>query len=177
LKAIELFIDHYQECTRSSATTPIRTNLLAEFIHRRELFRATQLRLISLHQRLDSINNIVSFSAWGRISYADYTSHQMYSIAALRDNRLMHRSTEFTRIISEEMRRDSSKMATIAWIGIIFLPTSLVATVIGAVYQNGESAVNTVKSLGILFAVSFPTTVILISSYQKLIGPRRRRVF
>lgn len=159
LKAIELFIGHYRESTQHSARPPTRSNLLAEFIHRRELFRATQLRLISLHQRLESINNII------------------YSVAALRDHRLMYRNSEFTRIISEAMSQDSSKMATIAWIGVIFLPTSMVATVISAVYGNGETAWKMVKSLGILLAVSIPMTVILIFSCQKLIEPRSRRVF
>src|SRR6266702_8845591 len=105
------------------------------------------------------------------------SSHQIYSVAALRDHRLMHRNGEFTRIISEAMSQDSSKMATIAWIGVIFLPTSMVATVISAVYVNGEAAWKMAKSLGILLAISIPMTGILIFSYQKLIEPRSRRVF
>jgi cytochrome bd-type quinol oxidase subunit 2 len=67
-------------------------------------------------------------------------------------------------------------MATIAWIGIILLPTSIVATVISAIYENGVSATKTMKSLGILLAVSIPMTVILIFVYRKLAEPQKRRV-
>lgn len=67
-------------------------------------------------------------------------------------------------------------MATIAWIGIILLPTSIVATVISAVYGNGESTTKTMKLLGILLAVSIPMTVILIIAYRKSTEPQMRRV-
>jgi hypothetical protein len=59
LRAVDLFIEYYRATTQDT-TLNAHTNRLADFVHCREMFRATQLRLVSLHQRLDSINSIAS---------------------------------------------------------------------------------------------------------------------
>jgi Mg2+ and Co2+ transporter CorA len=178
LQAIEQFMVHYQEGTFPTVDPESHMILLAELTHRREMFRSTQLRLNSLHQRLDSVTQIVCVSPREAEKglLADLET-QAYNLAGLRDNRVMHRTSEYTRAISEAMSRDSSKMATIAWIGVIFLPTSIVASVISAIYGQGDSAGKSASILGILLAVSIPLTIVLIFAYHKLTEPRIRRGF
>lgn len=60
LRATALVIEHYQESTLPAVTTMKGRNVLKEFAYRQEMFRATQLRLNSLHGRLETINHIVS---------------------------------------------------------------------------------------------------------------------
>jgi hypothetical protein len=73
------------------------------------------------------------------------------------------------------MGQDSSKMAAVAWIGAVLLPTSMVATIMGAVRDGEETVGKVVKVLGILFAVSIPFTIALVLAYQNLIIPRSRK--
>lgn len=67
------------------------------------------------------------------------------------------------------MSRDSFKMATLALMGALFLPTSMVATITSAVYEHKQTAGGTVKSLGVLLAVSVPLTGLLMWAYIKAI--------
>lgn len=62
LRAIELAIEHYQESSISAAYATKGKNLLKEILHRREMFRGTQLRLNALYDRLETINHIVGLS-------------------------------------------------------------------------------------------------------------------
>lgn len=85
------------------------------------------------------------------------------------DSKIMREDSHF-------MRRDSSRMALIAWIGIILLPTSLVATIISAVSETGEKASKMPIKIGILFAVSVPMTIVFAVWFKKYLEPRSRRI-
>jgi hypothetical protein len=77
---------------------------------------------------------------------------------------------------SRFMRRDSSTMALIAWVGIILLPTSLVATIIGAVYETGEKANKMPIKIGILFAISIPATIVFAVWFKTYLKPWSRHI-
>ncbi|KAH6711954.1 hypothetical protein BKA61DRAFT_98594 [Leptodontidium sp. MPI-SDFR-AT-0119] len=165
LRATALVIEHYQESDLPAVKTMKGRNVLKEFAYRQEMFRATQLRLNSLHDRLETINHI------------------SYGLASLRDNHAMTQNSQATLSINDTMktdshfmRRDSSRMALIAWIGIILLPTSLVATVISAVSDTGENASKMPTKMGILFAVSVPMTIVLAVWFKTYLEPRSRRI-
>jgi len=98
------------------------------------------------------------------------------SEATLSISNTMKTDSKIMRQDSSLMRRDSSRMAMIAWIGIILLPTSLVATIISAVYQAGESARKMTMKIGILFAISIPVTVVFAVWFKKYVEPRSLRV-
>jgi hypothetical protein len=86
----------------------------------------------------------------------------MYSVASLRESRLMYRTSEGMREISQVMSKDSTTMATVAILGAMFLPTSMVATIISAVLIGQGSVGSVAKKLGILLGVSVPMTIALI---------------
>jgi hypothetical protein len=111
----------------------------------------------------------------------------MYSVASLRENRLMYRTSEEMRAInvlmkndsatmakdSKTMTKDSGTMAAIALLGAVFLPTSMVATIMGAVFDGQENTGSAGKVLGVLFGVSVPITISLIILLYKNLPIRR----
>ena len=181
LKAVELFIEHYKEHIGKSddQESIIYKNNVWEFMHRRELFRATQLRLVSLHQRLECIHSMVRtpafffspglHSLYRQFTFVDLSAQQIYALSSLRTQHTAHRTSLQTHTLSTLMARDSFRMATLALMGALFLPTSIVATITSAVYEHKQTAGGTAKSLGVLLAVSTPLTGLLMWVYIKVL--------
>ena len=60
LLTISLFIEHYKESKWRATESSKGLDIFAAVRHRKELFHSTKLRLSSLRQRLQIVNEIVS---------------------------------------------------------------------------------------------------------------------
>jgi len=83
LQATTLVIEHYREGIFPAIQTMNGQNVLGELMYRREMFRATQLRLIALHGRLETINHIVSLLATSPIEISNPYRFDMKGIRDL----------------------------------------------------------------------------------------------
>jgi hypothetical protein len=63
------------------------------------------------------------------------------------------------------MKADSSRMKTIAYIGILFLPTALVASIFDAVYDGNSSPGAVVLRLFVLLLIAAFLTAVAIATY------------
>ena len=92
---------------------------------------------------------------------------QSYHLVARRDN---HAAKQ----ISEHMKTESSRMTIIAFIGILFLPTSLVASVFAAVHDQSYTMQKTFVKFGYLVGAAVPLTLLTVFMYR-LFGETNNR--
>ncbi|KIW17845.1 hypothetical protein PV08_05040 [Exophiala spinifera] len=141
IASLSLAAEHCRKSPRQKDSHLLRDNVLSQLQYRREMLRSTRLRLISLHERLKNINEI------------------SYHLVARRDSYAAQR-------ISEHMKKESSRMAVIAFIGILFLPTSLVASVFGAVHDQNYTMQKAFAKFGYLVGAAVPLTLLTVFLYR-----------
>lgn len=92
---------------------------------------------------------------------------QSYHLVVRRDNYAAQQ-------ISEHMKTESARMTMIAFIGILFLPTSLVASVFGAVHDQSYTVQKTFIKFGYLVGAAVPLTLFTVFMYR-LFGETNHR--
>ena len=83
-----------------------------------------------------------------------------YNIAALRDSLASKQTEESMKVLNEQIKEDSQEMRVLAFIGIVFLPTTLVATMVSAAYEDGRAGSAIWKVVGIILSISLPITLV-----------------
>jgi hypothetical protein len=77
------------------------------------------------------------------------------------------------------MKEENSRMILLAWIGVLFIPTSLVSSIFDAVHDQANTTQETLVNFGYLMAVAAPLTLLTVFAsgmWGKGMWQRRGRI-